>query len=147
MVNNMKYLSGKEEKNAQTYIEEAKKVAQSAMCERAKCGAVIVNSGEIIGKVIKGESDWIGFNNKNIIIVVETYTLTADKYDLEYNKEGNNIAHLKVTGAIGAIIWPNIQGLSNMSNSGAIYTAQPVLPGRGNILNTITIFFNIIKAV
>jgi len=48
--NTMKYLTGEEERIAQTYINEAKDVAQNATCERAKCGAVIVSNGEIIGK-------------------------------------------------------------------------------------------------
>jgi len=47
--NIMKYLSGEEEKNAEIYIEKAVEVARKATCRRAKCGAVIVKDGEIIG--------------------------------------------------------------------------------------------------
>lgn len=46
----MEYLLGKNEKIAQGYIEEAIKIAQNATCKRAKCGAVVVKNGEIIGE-------------------------------------------------------------------------------------------------
>ena len=45
----MRYLSDEEKIIAEKYIEEAVRVAQRATCERAKCGAVIVNNDEIIG--------------------------------------------------------------------------------------------------
>lgn len=50
----MKYLEKEEEKEALSWIEEAIQVAQSATCLRAKCGAVIVKDGKIIG---------VGFNS------------------------------------------------------------------------------------
>jgi deoxycytidylate deaminase len=46
----MKYLSGAEEEEAIKWMEEAAKIAQSALCLRAKCGTVIVSDGNIIGK-------------------------------------------------------------------------------------------------
>jgi hypothetical protein len=39
----MKYLSGAEEEEAIKWMEEAAKIAQSALCLRAKCGTVIVS--------------------------------------------------------------------------------------------------------
>ncbi len=45
----MKCLSGNEEKQALEYIKKAAEVAQNATCTKAKCGSVIVKSGEIIG--------------------------------------------------------------------------------------------------
>jgi len=46
----MKYLEGQEAEEALDWINEAVKVAQSATCQRAKCGAVIVVDGVIIGR-------------------------------------------------------------------------------------------------
>ncbi len=50
----MNYLSGDKEKKALEYIAKAAEIASDATCERAKCGSVIVKSGEIIG---------VGFNS------------------------------------------------------------------------------------
>lgn len=50
-VNIMKYILNENETAiALRYIEEAKREAQKATCTRAKCGAVIVKSDEIIGR-------------------------------------------------------------------------------------------------
>jgi hypothetical protein len=46
----MEYLKGNEEKEAVRWMEEAGREAAKATCERAKCGTVIVASGEIIGR-------------------------------------------------------------------------------------------------
>lgn len=46
----MYYLSGEDERKALEYITEASDVAKNALCDRAKCGAVIVQSDEIIGR-------------------------------------------------------------------------------------------------
>lgn len=46
----MKYLQNEEEKEAISWMQEAAKVAERALCLRAKCGTVIVKDGEIIGR-------------------------------------------------------------------------------------------------
>ncbi|OGD69566.1 hypothetical protein A3E89_02045 [Candidatus Campbellbacteria bacterium RIFCSPHIGHO2_12_FULL_35_10] len=47
----MKFIEEEKEKSiAEKFIEEAKKEAKKATCQRAMCGAVIVNDGEIIGR-------------------------------------------------------------------------------------------------
>ncbi|MFZ2521984.1 MAG: hypothetical protein WAX44_02075 [Minisyncoccia bacterium] len=46
----MKYLSGEQEKIAKNWMVEASEIAKGALCLKAKCGTVIVNNGEIIGK-------------------------------------------------------------------------------------------------
>lgn len=46
----MKYLSGKEEKEALAYINEAARVALESTCNAAHCGSVIVQNDEIIGR-------------------------------------------------------------------------------------------------
>lgn len=46
----MRYLSDDEEKKALKYIDKAAEVARNATCERSKCGCVIVQSDEIIGR-------------------------------------------------------------------------------------------------
>lgn len=46
----MKYLDGQEEKDATVWVKKAAEVAEKALCLRAKCGAVIVKDGELIGK-------------------------------------------------------------------------------------------------
>ncbi len=46
----MKYLSGESEKEAINWMYEATRVAEGALCLKAKCGTVIVNNGEVIGK-------------------------------------------------------------------------------------------------
>ena len=45
----MKYLTGEKEQEAKRWMAEAAEVAKKAMCLRAKCGAVIVKDGAIIG--------------------------------------------------------------------------------------------------
>lgn len=45
----MKYLAAQQEQEARQWINEAAKVAQQALCLKAKCGTVIVKDGEIIG--------------------------------------------------------------------------------------------------
>ena len=46
----MKYLQNSEEQEAEKWMNEAASVAEKALCLRAKCGAVIINDGEIIGQ-------------------------------------------------------------------------------------------------
>lgn len=46
----MEYLKNKEEQEAIDWMKEAAKVAEKALCLRAKCGTVIVKDGEIIGR-------------------------------------------------------------------------------------------------
>ncbi|OIO50608.1 MAG: hypothetical protein COV41_01110 [Candidatus Brennerbacteria bacterium CG11_big_fil_rev_8_21_14_0_20_43_10] len=46
----MKYLEGQQEQEAIKLIEKAADVAKKGLCLRAKCGAVIVKYGEIIGE-------------------------------------------------------------------------------------------------
>ena len=46
----MRYLSGKEEKFALNYMNEAGSSATGSTCLRAKCGSVIAKDGEIIGR-------------------------------------------------------------------------------------------------
>lgn len=46
----MEYLRNEKEKEAIGYMEQAAKIAEKALCLNAKCGAVIVNNGVIIGK-------------------------------------------------------------------------------------------------
>ena len=46
----MRYLSGDEEKKALEYIIKATEGAQNATCEKSKCGSVIVQLDEIIGR-------------------------------------------------------------------------------------------------
>jgi deoxycytidylate deaminase len=46
----MKYLSGTEEKQALAYISKAAEIALQATCQRDRCGSIIVNANEIIGR-------------------------------------------------------------------------------------------------
>lgn len=46
----MKYLHNKEEQDAIHWMHEAAKVAERALCLKAKCGSVIVKDGKIIGE-------------------------------------------------------------------------------------------------
>lgn len=46
----MEYLKGQQEKEATGRMEEAGRVAEKALCLKAKCGAVIANNGGIIGE-------------------------------------------------------------------------------------------------
>ena len=46
----MKFLEGKEEQEGIKWMQEAARVAAQALCLRAKCGAVIVKDGELIGE-------------------------------------------------------------------------------------------------
>ena len=46
----MKFISGKEGRNAKIYFDEAAKEALKSTCLRAKCGSVVVDVDEIIGK-------------------------------------------------------------------------------------------------
>ncbi len=50
----MRYLSGKEEKEALEYIAKAAEIALGSGCGRAKCGCVIANGGEIVGSGFNG---------------------------------------------------------------------------------------------
>ncbi|MDO8569913.1 MAG: deaminase [bacterium] len=47
----MKYILDENQKAiAERYIKEAKTMAQKATCGRAKCGAIIIKDGKVIGK-------------------------------------------------------------------------------------------------
>ncbi|PJE64718.1 MAG: hypothetical protein COU90_00385 [Candidatus Ryanbacteria bacterium CG10_big_fil_rev_8_21_14_0_10_43_42] len=46
----MKYLQNTEEQQAIEWMNEAAKIAEKALCLKAKCGTVIVKDGEIIGR-------------------------------------------------------------------------------------------------
>ena len=46
----MKFLSGKEEYNAEIYFDEAIKEALKSTCLKSKCGSVIVKDKQIIGR-------------------------------------------------------------------------------------------------
>jgi len=46
----MHYLSGAQARRAVSWMNAAGKVAESALCLRARCGTVIVKDGEIIGE-------------------------------------------------------------------------------------------------
>jgi deoxycytidylate deaminase len=46
----MEYLKGQQKEEAVSWINEAIEIAQQATCERARCGAIIIKDGEIIGK-------------------------------------------------------------------------------------------------
>ena len=46
----MRYLSGKEEKEAVEYMAKAVETAFFSRCLRARCGAIIVKDGKIIGR-------------------------------------------------------------------------------------------------
>lgn len=46
----MRYLSEQEKHVTQQWMDEAATIAQQATCTRAKCGAVIVKDGEVIGR-------------------------------------------------------------------------------------------------
>lgn len=50
----MKYLRVQEEKEAMAWIQKAAEVAEKSLCLRAKCGAVIVKDGELIGEGYNG---------------------------------------------------------------------------------------------
>ncbi len=50
MGDNMKYLTGQQEKEATKWIKKTAEVAEKALCLRAKCGVVIVKNKKIIGK-------------------------------------------------------------------------------------------------
>lgn len=45
----MRYLTGTEEEDAIHWMQEAARVAENALCLKAKCGTVIVAGGELIG--------------------------------------------------------------------------------------------------
>ena len=47
---NVEYLKGSQEKESINWMEKAAKVAEKALCLKAKCGVVIVKDGEIIGE-------------------------------------------------------------------------------------------------
>lgn len=47
--NKMEFLKGEQEQEAAKWMQEAAKVAEKALCLKAKCGTVIVQDGEIIG--------------------------------------------------------------------------------------------------
>lgn len=46
----MRLLLENEEKEAFVYFEKAKDIAKNATCKRSKCGAIIIQNNEIIGK-------------------------------------------------------------------------------------------------
>lgn len=46
----MEYLSGKEVREAERWMEEAATSARMALCRRARCGTVIVQDSEVIGR-------------------------------------------------------------------------------------------------
>ena len=46
----MRFISDQEKELAEGYIDEAKKLARQATCERAQCGAVIVSAADVIGR-------------------------------------------------------------------------------------------------
>lgn len=46
----MKYLKGQQKKEAAEWARKAAEAAEQSLCLRAKCGAVIIKDGEIIGK-------------------------------------------------------------------------------------------------
>jgi hypothetical protein len=47
----MKFIENEQEKIvAEKFVEQAKVEAKKATCQRAKCGAIIVSNGEIIGR-------------------------------------------------------------------------------------------------
>ena len=46
----MEYISGREKKKALEYIAEAAHIALDSTCERSRCGSIIVQDDEIIGK-------------------------------------------------------------------------------------------------
>ncbi len=47
----MRYLSGEDEEEANRYLSEAFKIAyQNSSCLRARCGSIIVNNNEVIGR-------------------------------------------------------------------------------------------------
>ena len=46
----MKYLYGREERKALTFIDKAAEIAKNSECDRSRCGSVIVKDEEIIGK-------------------------------------------------------------------------------------------------
>lgn len=75
--NNMKYLTGDEEKKAMEYINQAAEIALQATCERAHCGCVIVENNEIIGT---------GFNSP-----------PGEREDQRRCKNDKNNYHKKVT--------------------------------------------------
>jgi deoxycytidylate deaminase len=45
----MQYLKDEAEKEAKLWMNKAARTAEQALCHRAKCGAVIVRNGEVIG--------------------------------------------------------------------------------------------------
>lgn len=45
----MEYLTGNEDQRAIEWMHAAAKVAEQALCKRAKCGTVIVRDGKILG--------------------------------------------------------------------------------------------------
>lgn len=45
----MPYLAGQQEEEAIRWMNQAAKVAESALCLKAKCGTVIVRDGDVIG--------------------------------------------------------------------------------------------------
>lgn len=49
-VSNMRYLKNVEETEGIGWMQEAARVAEKALCLKAKCGTVIVKNGEIIGE-------------------------------------------------------------------------------------------------
>jgi deoxycytidylate deaminase len=46
----MEYLKGQQEQEAMQWMGQAAKVAEKALCLKAKCGTVIVSEGKVIGE-------------------------------------------------------------------------------------------------
>lgn len=46
----MEYLAGEQEQEAKRWMKEAARIAQKALCHKAKCGTIVVKDGKIIGE-------------------------------------------------------------------------------------------------
>ncbi len=74
----MKYLQNTEEEQAIEWMNEAAKVAEKALCLKAKCGTVIVKDGEIIGEGYNAPP----LDNENNRTCLDTYEFPGKpKYD------------------------------------------------------------------
>lgn len=74
----MRYLSGNEAIDARAFIDQAVRMAEHALCRKAKCGTVIVNHRRIIGEGYNAPPQ----NDIAIRKCDETYSLPPNnKYD------------------------------------------------------------------
>jgi len=89
----MHYLTGHEESQAQQYLEQAQSIAQFSTCLRSKCGSVIVQDNQIIGR---------GFNSPPQNIPLEQ--CIKDNLPHDFKSDKTCCLHAEQRAIIDAII-------------------------------------------